>query len=116
MTVDDHRPGDGEREPEERVAGSGSSRHGKRNLNASVIARSDETVMVDGNHDVPPGSVASEFLPRATDAAWCHPAPKEKAAHVEDHVASYPAITVIADRPATVPAPADLRGPVARAR
>lgn len=86
--------------------------------NGTVIAESDETVVVEGNHYFPPQSVKSEFLvptdhsticpwkgtssyynvtvggETAPNAAWYYPAPKEKAAEIKDHVAFYPAVTV----------------------
>ena len=88
-------------------------------FNGQVIAESDETVVVEGNHYFPPESVEAEFFSEptghsthcpwkgdasyrdvtvggqtASNAAWFYPAPKEKAAEVKDHVAFYPAVTV----------------------
>jgi len=86
--------------------------------NGTVIAESDETVVVEGNHYFPPQSVKSEFLAptdhstvcpwkgtssyydvtvggeTAANAAWYYPAPKEKAAEIKDHVAFYPVVAV----------------------
>ena len=89
--------------------------------NGTVIAQSDETVMVEGNHYFPPSSVKADVLEstdrtthcpwkgdasyydivvdgeRASNAAWCYPAPKDKAAQILDHVAFYPVVTVTVD-------------------
>ncbi len=86
--------------------------------NGTVIARSDETVVVEGNHYFPPESVSSELLvstdrhthcpwkgdasyfdvvvdgERSANAAWTYVDPKEAASNIKDHVAFYPAITV----------------------
>ena len=87
-------------------------------FNGTVIAESDDTVVVEGNHYFPPESVKIEFFAstdkttscpwkgvasyydvsvgdeNATNAAWYYPEPKEKAAEIKDHVAFYPAVTV----------------------
>jgi len=82
--------------------------------NGTVIAESDATVVVEGNHYFPPDSVRAEFLSStvcpwkgtssyydvtvdgqtASNVAWCYPEPKEKAAQIKDHVAFYPVVTV----------------------
>ncbi len=78
-----------------------------------VIAESDETIVVEGNHYFPPSSIKPEaFTPTAhsthcpwkgdasyfsvsvgsdtvENAAWYYPDPKEKAAQIKDHVAFY---------------------------
>ena len=83
-----------------------------------LIAESDQTVIVEGNHYFPPDSVkldlftenarettchwkgvASYYDIRVGDsvlpaAAWYYPQPKEKAAAIKDHVAFYPEVTV----------------------
>lgn len=83
----------------------------KAEWNGKVIADSDETVVVEGNHYFPPDSVLREFLqPSSTttvcpwkgtasyyslvvagkenrDAAWYYPNPKEAAAEIKNHVA-----------------------------
>ncbi len=80
-------------------------------LNGVVIAQSDETVMVEGNHYFPPASVNREYFtdnPKTTvcpwkgtasyfdvtvdgqtspATAWTYPAPKDAAAEIVDHVA-----------------------------
>jgi uncharacterized protein (DUF427 family) len=88
-------------------------------FNGQVIAESDETVVVEGNHYFPPQSVKSEFFSdptgksthcpwkgdssyrdvvvngeTASNAAWFYPEPKEKAAEIKDYIAFYPAVTV----------------------
>ena len=89
--------------------------------NGTVIAQSDETVMVEGNHYFPPASVKTDLLEptdhsthcpwkgdasyydivvdgeRASNAAWHYPAPLDKATHIQDHVAFYPVVTITAD-------------------
>lgn len=83
-----------------------------------LIAESDETVIVEGNHYFPPESVKLDLFTensRQTTcpwkgtasyydiqvdgtvlpaAAWYYPQPKEKAAQIEDHIAFYPVVTV----------------------
>jgi uncharacterized protein (DUF427 family) len=86
--------------------------------NGTVIAESDETLVVEGNHYFPPDAlVAEHFEPSDTtsrcwwkgtasyhhvvvggernpDAAWFYPEPKAKAAHIRDHVAFWKGVTV----------------------
>lgn len=88
--------------------------------NGSVIAESDDTVVVEGNHYFPAASVdASVLRPSATtshcpwkgdasyyslevdgqtnaDAAWYYPQPKEAAANITDHVAFWKGVDVTA--------------------
>lgn len=83
----------------------------KATWNGAVIAESDNTVMVEGNHYFPRSSVHSEYLEdsshssvchwkgragyyslmvdgqRNQDAAWFYPQPTPDAAHIKDHVA-----------------------------
>ncbi len=78
-----------------------------------VIAESDETIVVEGNHYFPPASIkADAFTPTVhsthcpwkgdasyysvsvgsdsvENAAWFYPDPKEKAAQIKDYVAFY---------------------------
>ena len=88
-------------------------------FNGQVIAESDETVVVEGNHYFPPESVKLEFFSdptgksthcpwkgdasyrdvvvdgeTAANGSWSYPEPKEKAAEIKDHIAFYPAVTV----------------------
>ena len=86
--------------------------------NGQVIAESDATVVIEGNHYFPPSSVNREFLVDSptgttcpwkgqasyysikvddevnTDAAWYYPAPKDAAAEIKDHVAFWKGVTV----------------------
>jgi len=87
-------------------------------INGTVIAESDDTVIVEGNHYFPISSVIpgvlvdsdrTSFCPwkgtasyydvvvggqRAENAAWYYPDPKEKASHIKDRIAFYPVVTV----------------------
>ncbi len=82
-------------------------------LNDTVLAESDDTVVVEGNHYFPPESLNEEHLEpndyttvcpwkgeaqyhdvvvngtRKENAAWYYPDPKEAASQIEDHVAFY---------------------------
>jgi len=82
-------------------------------LNGSVLANSDNTVVVEGNHYFPPDSVKKDlFTDSATstvcpwkgtaayynanvnnilvkDVAWYYPEPKEKASNIKNYVAFY---------------------------
>ena len=84
----------------------------------TVIARSDQTVMVEGNHYFPMASVTADVLEptdrsthcpwkgdasyydvvvdgtRAENAAWYYPQPKDAASQIEGHVAFYPSVIV----------------------
>ena len=86
--------------------------------NGTVIAESDDTVVVEGNHYFPAKSVDRSLLrPSDThtvcpwkgtasywslevdgrtnpDAAWYYPEPKEAAAQIRDHVAFWKGVTV----------------------
>lgn len=86
--------------------------------NGTVIARSDRTRVVEGNHYFPPDSLVREhFEPSDThtvcgwkgtasyfhvvvgddrnpDAAWTYPAPKAAAAEIKDHVAFWRGVEV----------------------
>ncbi len=87
-------------------------------LNGTVLAASEATVVVEGNHYFPLESVNLEFFTPTdhstqcpwkgiasyyditvdgatkSNAAWFYPAPKEKAAEIKDHVAFYGVVTV----------------------
>ena len=86
--------------------------------NGTVIARSDDTVVVEGNHYFPRESVADEALvasdthtvcpwkgtasyfsvtaggETATDGAWYYPEPKSAAAQIRDRVAFWRGVVV----------------------
>lgn len=79
--------------------------------NGEEIARSEETLVVEGNHYFPPAAVARSALVPSdkttvcswkgvaqyhsvnaggdinTDAAWYYPNPKDAAAEIKDHIA-----------------------------
>jgi len=83
-----------------------------------VIAESDDTVEVEGNHYFPPGSVNMEYLQPGdtrtacpwkgeasyysvhvngeinTDAAWYYPEPKDAAQHIKGRVAFWRGVEV----------------------
>lgn len=87
-------------------------------FNGQVIAESDDTIIVEGNHYFPPQSINKEFFSEhdrtsvcswkgtaryytvsaggesAEAAAWYYPEPLEKANNIVDYVAFYPAVTV----------------------
>lgn len=86
--------------------------------NGEEIARSDDTVVVEGNHYFPPSDVArSSLVPSErtsvcpwkgtaeyhsvnaggainADAAWYYPDPKPDAAHIKDRIAFWNGVEV----------------------
>jgi len=86
--------------------------------NGSIIAESDETVVVEGNHYFPIDSVRPQFLVPSTtrttcpwkgqasyfslsvdgavnrDAAWYYPRPRAAAGRIAGHVAFWRGVTV----------------------
>ena len=90
--------------------------------NGEVIAESDDTVVVEGNHYFPAGSVRSEFLvesdkhtvcpwkgaasyytigvdgERNNDAAWYYPAPSAAARKISGRIAFFRGVKVVDDR------------------
>ncbi len=86
--------------------------------NNTVIADSDETIVVEGNHYFPPGSIRRESFAesethttcgwkglasyydvvvdgaRNKDAAWFYPEPKDQARQIKDYVAFWKGVTV----------------------
>jgi len=86
--------------------------------NDHVLAESNETVVVEGNHYFPPTSIRTEFFkPSAThtvcgwkgtasyytvevdgkqnpDAAWYYPNPKDAAANIAGHIAFWKGVKV----------------------
>ena len=92
----------------------------KATWNGEVIAQSDDTAVVEGNHYFPPDSVNRDRLrPSSTtsvcpwkgtasyydvvagdeinrDAAWYYPEPKPAAAQIKDHVAFWQGVQVVA--------------------
>ena len=85
----------------------------------TVLAESDQTVRVEGNHYFPPDAVRQEHLrPSGThttcawkgeasyytvvvdgeenpDAAWYYPTPKDAAAEIKDRVAFWKGVEVV---------------------
>lgn len=86
--------------------------------NGQIIAESDETEMVEGNHYFPPHAIKREFLQSSDEssvcpwkgtasyydvvvdgevnkgAAWFYPDPKPAASNIKDHVAFWRGVTV----------------------
>jgi len=86
--------------------------------NGAVIAESDDTIVVEGNHYFPRDSIVTgHFVENSkqsrcpwkgtasyfdvivdgkvnTAAAWYYPAPSDAAAHIKDHVAFWKGVTV----------------------
>jgi len=86
--------------------------------NGTVIAQSDDTVIVEGNHYFPADSIVPEHFEasathshcpwkgeasyktivvdgkRNADAAWYYPDPKPKAAEIKDRFAFWKGVTV----------------------
>ena len=86
--------------------------------NGTVIAESDDTVVVEGNHYFPIDSVQQQYLRPSettsvcpwkgtasyytlqvdgaenTDAAWYYPQPKDAAAEIKDRVAFWKGVQV----------------------
>jgi uncharacterized protein (DUF427 family) len=82
-------------------------------LNDAVLAESDDTVVLEGNHYFPPESLNEDYFQESDhrttcpwkgeaqhydvvvgdeaqeNAAWYYPDPSEEAAEIEDHVAFY---------------------------
>ena len=86
--------------------------------NDTIIAESDDTVVVEGNHYFPAGSVRQDLLVASDttticpwkgtasyyslsvggeenpDAAWYYPTPKDAAAQIKGHVAFWRGVTI----------------------
>jgi len=84
-----------------------------------VLANSDATIIIEGNHYFPPDSVNHQYLQDSStlttcswkgessyytikagdqvnpDAAWYYPAPKEAAAEIKNHVAFWKGVEII---------------------
>ena len=89
--------------------------------NGTILAESDETVIVEGNHYFPPESVKREYFSPSDshtlcswkgyasyytvavgeeqnpDAAWYYPEPLDAASEIRDYVAFWHGVTVRAD-------------------
>ena len=90
----------------------------KATWEGTIIAESDQTIVMEGNHYFPPGSLNTEyFSPSPThttchwkgiasyynvnvgekknaDAAWYYPEPKEAAKSIKGYVAFWRGVTV----------------------
>ena len=90
----------------------------KATWNGAVLAESDQTVVVEGNHYFPPDTLRREFFEpsdthtvcgwkgtasyytvvvggeRNPDAAWYYPDPKPEAAQIAGRVAFWKGVTV----------------------
>ena len=90
----------------------------KATWNGAVLAESDDTVVVEGNHYFPADSVNKQFFENSSshtfcpwkgeasyynvkvdgdvnkDAAWYYPAPKEAAAEIKDRIAFWRGVQV----------------------
>ena len=90
----------------------------KATWNNAVLADSDDTVVVEGNHYFPPESVNKEYFQESSshttcpwkgeasyynvvangdtnkDAAWYYPDPKEAAAQIKDRIAFWRGVKV----------------------
>ncbi len=86
--------------------------------NGTVVAESDQCIVVEGNSYFPPDSIKAEYFKPSekrtncfwkgtahyytltvngqvsSDAAWFYPDPKEKAQSIKNHVAFWRGITI----------------------
>jgi len=86
--------------------------------NGKVIAESDDTIIIEGNHYFPPDSIKKEYFKSSeihsvcpwkgtasyytinvggeknTDAAWYYPAPKAGAENIENYVAFWKGVEI----------------------
>ena len=86
--------------------------------NGEIIAESDDTIVIEGNHYFPPSSFKKDFFKQSsthstcpwkglasyytikvngmtnTDAAWFYPNPSDKATEIKDHVAFWKGIEI----------------------
>ena len=90
----------------------------KATWKGAVLAESDDTVVVEGNHYFPPGSVNQQYMTEAehhttcpwkglasyysivvdgeenTHAAWYYPNPSDAAQHIKGHVAFWKGVKI----------------------
>jgi len=90
----------------------------KATWNNTILAESDDTVIVEGNHYFPPQSIKREYFQESAthtscpwkgeasyynvvvdgqlnkDAAWYYPDPKPAATEIKDHVAFWRGVKV----------------------
>lgn len=86
--------------------------------NGAVLAESDQTIVVEGNHYFPPDSVRKEYFNQSPthtvcpwkglasyysvtvngqtnrDASWFYPAPKDDASQIKDYVAFWRGVQI----------------------
>ena len=86
--------------------------------NGAILAQSDETVIVEGNHYFPRDAVNQDYLKESkttshcpwkgdasyysldvngdtnTDAAWYYVTPKERAEEIRDHIAFWKGVEI----------------------
>jgi uncharacterized protein (DUF427 family) len=86
--------------------------------NDAVIAQSDDTIVVEGNHYFPPEAINKEYFKESAthttcpwkgeasyfdvvvedrvnkDAAWYYPQPKEAAGEIKNHIAFWKGVKV----------------------
>lgn len=87
--------------------------------NGEIIAESNNTIIIEGNHYFPPNSINKEFLSNSDthtyciskgqasyfsvnvsgqlniDSAWYYPNPSENAKHIKDYIAFWKGINII---------------------
>jgi len=87
--------------------------------NGTILAESDETVVIEGNHYFPPDAINKEFFRQSEthtvcpwkgtasyydvvaggetnkDAAWFYPSPKTEAKEIENYVAFWKGVKVV---------------------
>jgi uncharacterized protein (DUF427 family) len=87
--------------------------------NGAVLAQSEDTVVVEGNHYFPPAALNPRYFERSgthttcpwkgvasyynvvvdgrlnEDAAWYYPDPKEAARHIKDRVAFWKGVEIV---------------------
>ena len=92
----------------------------KATWNGTVLAESDDTVVIEGNHYFPPAALRREHFAASDQhttcpwkgeasyydivvdgetnagAAWYYPAPKDAAAEIKDHVAFWKGVEITA--------------------
>lgn len=90
----------------------------KATWEGALLAESDQTIVVEGNHYFPPDSIKREYLAKSdkhttchwkgiasyyhiqvgdkqnADAAWYYPEPKSAAKSIKDHVAFWGGVKV----------------------
>ena len=86
--------------------------------NGEIIAESNDTIVIEGNHYFPPSSLKTDFFKESNthstcpwkglasyytievngttnnDAAWYYPNPSDKATEIKDHVAFWKGIEI----------------------